>query len=208
MRVYVDMDDVLCETAASLCGMAEREFARRVRYEDVKHFDLQKVFSLDDGEMAAFRALSHSPQMLSSYPKTAGAVEGMRALAAAGHRVEIVTGRPASANCGTLAWLASAGLGEFPVAYVDKYGRADCFARSADDPPTFSTTELKARRYDIAVDDSPLALDILADWPETRVLVFNRPWNAAYTLAPNMKRVSGWKEIVREVSACNAQERK
>ena len=58
MRVYVDMDDVLCETAASLCGMAEREFARRVRYEDVKHFDLQKVFSLDDGEMAAFRALS------------------------------------------------------------------------------------------------------------------------------------------------------
>ena len=66
MRVYVDMDDVLCETASALCALAWRRFGRRVRYEDVKCFDLQKAFALDDAEMAAFRALSHSPQMLAS----------------------------------------------------------------------------------------------------------------------------------------------
>jgi len=35
MRIYCDMDDILCETAASLCTLAEREFGRVVAYEDV-----------------------------------------------------------------------------------------------------------------------------------------------------------------------------
>ena len=39
MRIYVDIDDVLCETAASLCGLAAREFGRHVAYEDVGVFD-------------------------------------------------------------------------------------------------------------------------------------------------------------------------
>ena len=66
MRIYVDIDDVLCETAATLCGLAEREFGRHVKYLDVRQFDLQKVFSLDDSEMARFRELSHSAHALAS----------------------------------------------------------------------------------------------------------------------------------------------
>ena len=46
--IYVDMDDVLCETAANLCRLAEREFGRHVDYADVFAFDLQKVFGLTD----------------------------------------------------------------------------------------------------------------------------------------------------------------
>ena len=209
MRIYVDIDDVLCETAATLCGLAEREFGRHVKYLDVRQFDLQKVFSLDDSEMARFRELSHSAHALASYPVTQGAVAGVRALVAAGHQVDAVTGRPASSHRGTEAWLEAAGFGDLPVTYVDKYGRAGCFGQNPDDPPTVSMDELGERRYDAAIDDSPLALDRLADWRSTRVFVFDRPWNADYALAPNMVRASGWRQIVdafaRQAEYCNIE---
>jgi len=191
-RIYVDMDDVLCETAVTLCAVAEREFGKVVPYGEVRSFDLQKVFSLDDEEMARFREISHSEETLASYPVTEGAVEGVKALEAAGCAVDIVTGRPASAHRGTEAWLASAGLGGFGVTYVDKYGRAGCFAENPDDPPTITMEELRSRRYDVAIDDSPVVLRRLAEWTETRVIVFDRPWNASFPLAPNMTRVASW----------------
>jgi len=195
MKIYVDIDDVLCETAATLCAIAEREFGRIVPYCEVRSFDLQNVFSLNEAEMVRFRELSHSEETLLSYPVTDGAVDGVKALAAAGHDVGMVTGRPASAHRGTEAWLEAAGLGGFGVTYVDKYGRAGCFATSPDDPPTITLEELRARRYDVAIDDSPVVLRRLAEWTETRVVVFDRPWNASFPMSANMARVYSWRDI-------------
>ena len=55
--------------------------------------------------------------------------------------------------------------------------------------------ELARRGYDVAIDDSPMVLPALASWPRTRVLVFDRPWNRAVALAPNMTRVHDWRDI-------------
>lgn len=195
MRIYVDIDDVLCETAATLCTIAARDFDRHVAYDAVREFDLQKVFSLTDAEMRCFSVISHSPDVLASYPVTSGAVDGVRTLRAAGHTVDFVTGRPASSHAGTEAWLAAAGLSGFDVTYVDKYGRTDRYAARPDDPPTVTMDALTARRYDVAIDDSPVALERLAAWTHTRVLVFDRPWNRAFPLAPNMRRIDGWHDL-------------
>jgi len=199
MRIYVDIDDVLCETAVALCEIAERDFGRVVRYEDVHTFNLQEVFSLNDEEMARFRDLSHTVEALLSFLPTEGAVEGVKALVAAGHEVDIVTGRPASSHRGTEAWLKAAGLGDFKPTYVDKYGRIGCFDENKDDPPTVTMEELRARRYDVAIDDSPIVLARLAAWTETRILVFDRPWNASFGLAPNMTRITSWADIVAQI---------
>ena len=60
--------------------------------------------------------------------------------------------------------------------------------------------ELLARRYDAVIDDSPAVLRHLATaWPATRIFVYDRPWNRAYSLTPNMTRVAGWAEIVAAV---------
>ena len=198
--IYVDMDDVLCETAANLCALAAREFGRHVEYRDVFAFDLQKVFRLTDGEMKRFMALSHQPGALLTHPVTPGAPEGVLALRAAGHDVEIVTGRPAYAHGDTERWLEAAGLGGFPVTYVDKYGRDACYAHNPGDPPTVPLDELLARRFDVVIDDSPQILARLSGWTGTRILVFSRPWNASFGLAPNMERVGGWKDIVRALA--------
>lgn len=196
MRIYIDIDDVLCETAASLCQVAARVFGKRVPYERVFQFDLQRVFDLTDEEMRRFMVVSHEPETLASYPVTPGAVNGVRALRAAGHDVQIVTGRPASSHGATEAWLACRGLGDFVVTYVDKYGRDGCYAHNPGDPPTVPLAELLQRHYDVAIDDSPAVLDHLAaSWPRTKILVFSRPWNQSYALAANMVRVSGWEAI-------------
>ena len=195
MRIYIDIDDVLCETAAHLCEIAADAFGKRVRYEDVFQFDLQEVFGLTDEEMKRFMVLSHEPASLCAHPLTPGAAEGVRALRAAGHEVEIVTGRPASAHQPTETWLKMVGLGDFTVTYVDKYGRDACYAHNPGDPPTVPLAELLARHYDVAIDDSPSVLKSLAAWTSTRVLVFNRPWNQRYALADNMTRVADWRAI-------------
>lgn len=199
MRIYVDMDDVLCETAVSLCELAKREFSRDVDYANVSQFDLQQTFDLSDAEMRRFRELSHLPEILTSFAETPGAVDGVRALLAAGHSVDIVTGRPASSHVGTESWLKVSGLGDLAVVYVDKYNRIDVFAHAPDEPPTVSVADLARRGYDVAIDDSPLALDMLAAWRDTRVLVFDRPWNETVALAANMRRVDGWDAVLAQI---------
>ncbi len=200
MRIYVDVDDVLCETAAHLCEIAAREFGRHVAYKDVFQFDLQEVFDLTDAEMARFMTVSHESDSLLAHPVTPGAPEGLRALRAAGHEVEIVTGRPASAHRPTATWLARVGLADFPVTYVDKYGRDACYPHHPEDPLTVSLAELLMRRYDVVIDDSPKVLEHLATaWPQTRILVFSRPWNRNYPLSDNMSRVADWKSVLAGV---------
>ena len=196
MRIYCDMDDILCETAVSLCGLADRMFGKRIAYDAVRDFNLQKTFSLSDAEFRRFMDAAHAHEFLLGYAPTPGAVEGVRALVAAGHEIEIVTGRPAFTHRATRAWLDAAGLRDCPVTYVDKYGRPQPVDPSA--PRTISLDQLLARHYDVAIDDSPVVLPALARWSDTRVLVFERPWNRAYALAPNMTRVRGWGEILKE----------
>lgn len=187
------MDDVLCETAFSLCGLADRLFGVKVDYESVREFDLKRVFGLSDAQMKEFSAASHSYETLMSYPETPGAVAGLKALSAAGHEIDIVTGRPSSAWKGTSDWLKAHDLGDFPVTYVDKYARG--YAAEGEAPRMVSLDEVRALSYDLAIDDSPLSLEFLKDWTRTRVLVFDRPWNRASALAPNMRRVNTWSDL-------------
>lgn len=194
MRIYCDIDDVLSETATVLCRLAERMFGKGVDYERVRDFDLQKVFALTDEEMARFSVESHAYENLLAYGEVPGAISAVKTLAREGHAVELVTGRPATSWRGTEAWLKKVGLDDIPVLYVDKYNRPA--TNDPEAPRRLALEEFLARSYDVAIDDSPLALKLLERWTSTNVLVFDRPWNRAYPLAANMRRVTNWREIL------------
>lgn len=199
MRIYVDIDDVLSETARALCGLAAREFNRHIAYENVDGFDLQQVFHLTDAEMARFVKLSHAPECIQAYAEVPGAIAGVQALRAAGHQVELVTGRPAFSAAATSAWLNAAGLPNENVTYVDKYNRH--FEAAKNLPRTLTMDELAARKYDLVIDDSPVVLARLAAWTWSKVFIFSRPWNAQMQSAPNMTRVRDWVDILSRILA-------
>ena len=197
MRIYVDMDDVLCETAARLCVVAAREFGRNVKYEDVRDFELKRVFRLDEGEMAHLCEIAHSYETLAGYQRVPGAVEGMKALVAAGHKVDVVTGRPPYTNAGTKAWLEAAGLGSLEITYADKYSRHWHLERFSSIPPFVPFDDLRERHYDLAIDDSPVAVERLSRWEGVKTIVLSRPWNVEYPLPANAERADDWAQILR-----------
>ena len=49
MKIYIDFDDVLCETAEYFTKIAKEMFGIDVPYRQVQFFNLQKSFDLYEG---------------------------------------------------------------------------------------------------------------------------------------------------------------
>lgn len=197
MNIYVDIDDVVTETARSLCGLARRMFGRNVPYGDVHAFDLRVSFSLDDAQIAALMDEAHSPAALAAYPETPDACATIASWVARGHSVTFVTGRPASTHGGTVKWLSERGLGALKVLHVDKFGR-ELGSMFASRDYVVQLDDFFKMRFDFAVEDSPIGIGHLARIPGCRVAVFNRPWNSGSALpGPAFQRADDWPGVNR-----------
>jgi len=62
-------------------------------------------------------------------------------------------------------------------------------------PPLLSVADFNKLHFDIAIDDSPDALDLLAPRTNCHTIIFDRPWNRAYPPLPTMSRAHTWEEI-------------
>ena len=67
MRIYVDYDDCLCETARSFSKLAVEMFGKNVAYEEIKYFDLYKSFDLNHEQFEDFMMRGHQPEVLLSF---------------------------------------------------------------------------------------------------------------------------------------------
>ena len=194
MRIYIDFDDVLCETARHLSVLARELFSSQVPYEAIRVFDLKEAFTLSDAEIDHLMDHAHRTEFLTHLAPAPGGLEAIRALEACGHSLAIVTGRPATSHDGSCGWLRKHGLAHLDMIYFDKYGRAP-----ANPPPgtpkTLSRDEFERLHFDVAIDDSPTALDLLAHRQNCTVIVYDRPWNQRYLAAPAMRRCGSWQEI-------------
>ena len=74
MKIYVDFDDCLCETAEHFSKLVERLFGKNVPYEDIRYFNLQKSFSLTEEQYEYMMIEGHKPESLLAYDETPGAV--------------------------------------------------------------------------------------------------------------------------------------
>jgi hypothetical protein len=103
-RIYVDIDDVLSRTIERLIDLLEEMHARRVEVEEVRHFDLEKSFSLDGAEIQAFMDRAHSDAEIEAIAPAAGAAEVLAGWAESGHSISLVTGRPPITNEASRRW--------------------------------------------------------------------------------------------------------
>jgi len=197
--VYVDFDDVLCETARGLALIAKREFGWQGAFRDIRDFDLGVSFNLTDVESTALLDLAHEPEALLSFSPVPGAVEGTKSLATAGLKIAVVTGRPVGTRRQSLDWLRQHDIPFDALIFVDKYGRTSS-KDGREDP--ISLGDLSAMDFCAAIDDAPEMLTFLAERMTASVIVFARPWNAGHLAdrhdyGSRITRCETWPEILR-----------
>ncbi|MCG8566053.1 MAG: bifunctional metallophosphatase/5'-nucleotidase [Desulfobacterales bacterium] len=188
--IYVDVDDVLSKTTDTYMGVVEREFGKKRDYDDLVTFDLKKSFGLTNAEFDYFFDLVHTPDVLLGYAPVDGCVETLEHWAGQGHTIDIVTGRPSSAQGATLAWLDQCQIPFHSFTMVDKYNRPD-----ADPAISISKAEFSRRSYDLAVEDSWDMAFYLAREMDVPVQLFHRPWNNRPLDHHRVTRIRSWDEI-------------
>lgn len=196
MNIYVDFDDCLCESARFFARLAVEMFGKKVPYEDIKYFDLDRSFDLNEEEFEQLMVRGHQPELLLSYEETPGASDVINEWIARGHNVSIITGRPVSSYEPSRMWLDDHGLAGVSLYCLNKYGR-DWFNK--DNDFCLELDDYYKMRFDYAVEDSPRAFKHFAHIPDLKVLVYDRPWNRECELpGENYRRFFDW-ESIREI---------
>lgn len=195
MKIYVDYDDCLCETARNFSDLAVEMFGKNVPYEKIRYFELDKSFDLNEEQFVQFMSKGHEPDVLLSYEETPGASEVINEWLSRGHDVSIITGRPFSSYEPSRQWLDSHGLKDVKLYCLNKYGR-DGFIKDSDF--SLELEDYYRMKFDVAVEDSPKAFRFFDHLPDLKVMVYDRPWNRECELpGDNYTRCAGW-ELIRQ----------
>lgn len=194
LPIYVDVDDVLADTTATLLGLARELFCKEVTYEDCRSFDLGESFGLCEEERDRLLDAAHEDRVIESMAPIAGAAKALTAWDREGREVHVVTGRPPATLGATRRWLERERMPHASLDSVDKYGRQ---LHLADSIPL---DRLAGRRYRAAIEDSLAMARFLALETETPVLLLDRPWNRDESCLGErarrrVRRVSTWPEI-------------
>jgi uncharacterized HAD superfamily protein len=198
MKIYVDYDDCLCETARNFSDLAVEMFGKNVPYEKIRYFELDKSFDLNEEQFVQFMSKGHEPDVLLSYEETPGASEVLNEWLRQGHDVSIITGRPFSSYGPSREWLDRHDLKDVKLYCLNKYGR-DGFIRDSDF--SLELDEYYKMKFDVAVEDSPKAFKFFDHLPDLKVMVYDRPWNRECTLpGDNYTRCADWELIRRNVA--------
>jgi uncharacterized HAD superfamily protein len=193
MKIYIDFDDCLCETAKHFCSLVEELFDKKVPYEDVKYFDLKRSYDLTDEQYEKMMLLGHTPEALLELEETPGASKTINSWLDESHEVSIITGRPSSAYEASRKWLDQHGLERVKLYCLNKYGR-DSFIKNSDF--NLELEDYYKMHFDYAIEDSPLAFKFFEHLPELKVLVYDRPWNHEAELpGEGFRRCFDWETI-------------
>jgi uncharacterized HAD superfamily protein len=198
MKIYVDYDDCLCETARNFSDLAVEMFGKNVPYEKIRYFELDKSFDLNEEQFVQFMSKGHEPDVLLSYEETPGASEVINEWLSEGHDVSIITGRPFSSYEPSRQWLDRHGLKDVKLYCLNKYGR-DGFIKDSDF--SLELEDYYRMKFDVAVEDSPKAFRFFDHLPDLKVMVYDRPWNRECELpGDNYTRCADWELIRRNVA--------
>jgi len=188
--IYVDLDDVLCEAARHFLVIVEREFGKRIAYEQLTHFDVGHSCGLSFGERDELYRIVHRPDELMSMAPVGEAIAVLKQWEAQGFEIAIVTGRPPESIEVSLEWLAKNQVSFSSFTIVDKYSR---FA--PDSTTAISLTELSTRPFCWAVEDSLPMAQYLAGPMKLPVVLIDCPWNQADETHPGIMRCHDWQAI-------------
>jgi uncharacterized HAD superfamily protein len=196
-RIYVDIDDVLGQTARMFARVFEQEYGRKVDLEEIESFDLGVSLGLSPESLDEFMKSVHRPEVLAEIEPMEGAVEALAAWVDRGYEVAVVTGRPPGTEAVSRQWLAEQGVPHHSLTFLDKYSWSeDLFAGSE----AISIEELSRRSFCLIVEDSAEVARRLAGVLDAPVALLDRPWNRSSPrpedeLKGRIFRCRDWQDI-------------
>lgn len=196
--IYIDIDDVLSQTIASLNELLHRHHDRRVPYETITHFDLGVSFELEDEDLHTFLELAHQPDEITAIPPVDGAVAALEHWTVAGYEVRLLTGRPPTTEVATRRWLETHAVPHASLSFVDKYGRADSWGEGVT---ALSLADVAEMDFCLAVEDSLDVAAFIAERLDIEVALVDHPWNRNTAHIPppireRLIRCRDWSEIM------------
>ena len=190
-EIYVDMDDVLCETARQFLVVIDREFGKQIAYERLTDFDFETSCDLTASERAMlYDKIHYADEILAIEPITE-AIDVLNKWVATGYQIAIVTGRPPDTYASSIEWLARFQVPYHSFTMVDKYGRFE-----TENTVGLTLAELATRKFCWAVEDSLPMAKFLATTMSLPVALLDRPWNQDGVGHPNIRRYKNWKELL------------
>jgi len=199
-RIYVDIDDVLCETIARLADLLEHMHDRRVDPGQVKHFDLGESFGLDSDQIESFMERAHADEIIESIAPTPGAADVLSRWQRSGHRITLVTGRPPRTNAASRRWLDTYEFSHESLHHLDKWNRPSWNLTGL---PAIAFDDLPSFGFEFAVEDSLDTAVRLIEEFEIPVALLDRPWNRAVETVSRKTRSSlircaNWEQVAAE----------
>ncbi len=188
LRIGVDVDDVLVESLPGYLTAFRSYFGREVKIEDAAWEIFPRYPEISADEMGRFFAKLDEMDFLGTRPFHPEAATAMQALARAGHRLVVVTGRLQEHRHYTQRLLRSVGIAELFEALVHRNGEA-----AAEYKPRV----VRERRLEVLIDDE-LHVAVATARVPVPVLLFDRPWNRG-ALPGGITRVTSWPQVLRWV---------
>ena len=206
-RIYIDFDDVLCETARLLLKVANKEFGRELSFNNIHSFNIGETFELTELEVQHILAIMHKPENLIAIAPIEMATQIINRWSKQGFEIDIVTGRPPFTENASRAWMEKYNIPYSNLIFVNKYARNNNGFRHHNEALTLD--ELKKRHYDLAIDDSASMLQFLFAEMKMDIAVFHRPWNAQLKIpqekqsSRKIQRCQNWQEIYNTFGPIN-----
>ncbi|HEY2919127.1 MAG TPA: bifunctional metallophosphatase/5'-nucleotidase [Candidatus Binatia bacterium] len=194
--IYVDMDDVLCQAARHFLVIVEREFGKRIAYEQLTNFDVGQSCGLQPDECEELYRIVHRPDELLSMAPVSDAIAVLERWEERGFEIAIITGRPPETFETSIEWLTKHRVPFHSLTVVDKYSRFPTEQTGA-----MSLSELAARRFCWAVEDSLLMARYLAGEMKVPVALIDCPWNQTDTEHVGVGRYRHWQAIAKAFTA-------
>jgi uncharacterized HAD superfamily protein len=188
--IYVDMDDVLCETARRFLVVIEREFGKQITYDRLTDFDFETSCGLTPEERAKLYETVHHDEEILCIEPIPDAIDVLNGWVGAGYEIAIVTGRPPDTFASSVEWLARFRVPYQSFTVVDKYGRFQ-----TENTIGLSLAELSKLKFCWAVEDSLPMAEFLATTMNLPVALLDRPWNRGNVEHPNIRRYHHWREL-------------
>jgi uncharacterized HAD superfamily protein len=188
--IYVDLDDVLCQAARHFLLVVEREFGKRIEYEQLTNFDVGHSCGLTAAEREKLYEVVHRPDELLRMVPIDEAIQVLKEWQARGFDIAIVTGRPPASYEASVEWLAKHDISYGSFTVVDKYAR---FA--TENTIAIDLTELASQQFCWAVEDSLPMAQYLASAMNVPVALLDCPWNRADSYHAQVNRFQDWRAI-------------